>query len=406
MDEDDTTDEDDELGAESDKSIAEEERKFKKYFGKKQYNVIESYFEEGASAPWYLRWHSVRILIEEPHFHKSWSIARQESPFSLETPDHEKRPDGPEPDDSEGRDEKKARDDRIARVLVDQIEFEEEVEPIRRLRGRGRILDRIKIGIFNLKEGEMTVLLGGFEEVEINIHENVQIGRIMHNTGDLQDRDDTYLFVQGHVQIGTLDTVRDEYLSVEGQQMVLHMKLLLWECDVQAALAEPDESRTLVDAAAAGVHSAADLLAQFVEQEILDLKEEASLFGDGAEFIRPQRIKFAKPPEDFSAIPLRQYLSFDQHDGVGHVDRQELIKPLFLTDQTRGVGITDQLLRRWRLEPRFRQYGLVSDRFLPHGGSPYWLLAIQTECVQRYHGFLPAPAPCYILMGQGSWGQG
>jgi hypothetical protein len=70
------------------------------------------------------------------------------------------------------------------------------------------------------------------------------------------------------------------------------------------------------------------------------------------------------------------------------------------------VGITDQLLRRRRLEPRFRQYGLVSDRFLPHGGSPYWLLAIQTECVQRYHGFLPAPAPCYILMGQGSWGQG
>ena len=245
---DDTTGEDDDPEAESDETEAKEEPKFKKHFEKKQYNVIENYFEEGKSHSWYLTWHRVSIFIEEPHFHKYWNFAVRDFSFSLDTPDHEKKSDGPEPDDSEDQDETKASDDRIVQALVEQIEFKEE-KPVRRLMtGRGRILHKTKIGIFNLEEGEKTGGLGLYEEVEINIYETgAHMGRILYWTDDsleYEGGDDPYLIIQCHVPVGTLDAIRDEYVSAEGQHIVVHTELLLWEWDIQAALADPYQART------------------------------------------------------------------------------------------------------------------------------------------------------------------
>lgn len=243
---DDTTGEDDDPEAESDETEAKEEPKFKKHFEKKQYNVIEDYFEEGKSVPWYLRWHLVSIIIEEPHFYKHWGFAFRDISFSLDTPDHEKKSDGPEPDDSEDQDETKASDDRIVQAIVEQIEFKEE-KPFRRLTGRGRILDKIKIGLFNLEEGEKAGGLGLYEEVEINIYETgAHMGRIMYWTDDpleYKGRDDPNLIIQCHLPVGTLDPIRDEYVSAEGQHIVVHTELLLWESDVQAMYVDPDQGK-------------------------------------------------------------------------------------------------------------------------------------------------------------------
>lgn len=231
------------------------EQKFKRYCVRKQYDVIDEFYEEGKSVPWRLEWQPVRFIIDEPNFGKSWELA--DSKFDLKSALSE--PDGAVPNDENDE----ARDQRLRDRILEQVEFKEEA-PSRLLTGRGRITNKVRIGILDLEEGEQSGLLAGFDEVEFTIqeHDGRHVGHVMHWTGELlkyEDRDDPYIVVECYVPVGTLDDVREEYLSTQGSRVVVvATRLLLWEWAPQGSFGEPYQLKAyhLLDEEYGGTSSA------------------------------------------------------------------------------------------------------------------------------------------------------
>ena len=224
---------------------AQEDSGFKRYFKRKQYDLIEKYFEEGESVPWLLQWHTLKFVIDRPKFTKWWGLAEKDTALWLshkqglveqqrqEDEEYEEARHDREVEQSKSE-QASGQDYEISDTLLRQIRPETRA-PFRSLSGRGRIDPVVKerIGILNIETGECTEWTDAFDEIGLIIIESEEQHIGVARTEETQEGDPC-ITVIAYVPAGTLEAVRNDYFLAKDQHICVGAEMLLWESQAEA----------------------------------------------------------------------------------------------------------------------------------------------------------------------------